>query len=139
MAGKSKRRKYGEFRVFVENRGKGRFRIRPEFVPSMAAYLVMIGRVYQRAIDGMNNRLATDTVPGLPEAVATLTACQRHLQRLLDNLTNHFERDDWAAAVQQICNLMHIQPDTSPIQEILDDTFAHQITEDVNGDDARGS
>lgn len=130
MAGKSKRKKFGEFRVFVEYMRRGKYRIRPEFVPSLAAYLLMIGGVYERTIRGMEQRLALDTVPGLPESIATLRICQNHLQRMLDNLSQNFDAGDWQPAVASICQLMNIQPDSAPPEEILDGTFTHAISEE---------
>ena len=133
MANKSQKKKYGEFRVLVEWKRKGKFAIRPEFIPSLAAYFLMIGRVYQRAIDGMNRRLAVDTVPGLAENVATMEMCQAHIQRLLDNLPTNFDGDDWRDAVVEICRLMGIEPTSTPLADVPENTFANLLAEAQNG------
>lgn len=130
---KSRRKKYAEFRVFVEYKKRGKYAIRHEFVPSVAAWLLMHGRVYQRAIDAMNVKLARDTVPGLAESIAGYEKCQQHLQMLLNSLTTNFHGDDWKDAVAEVCQLMKITPDSGPLDEIAENVFNHQITELPNG------
>ena len=137
MANKSPKRKYGEFRVLVEWKRKGKFAIRPEFVPSLAAYFLMIGRVYQRAIDGMEYRLAIDTVPGLVENIAMMKTCQAHIQRLLDNLPTNFDGDDWRDAVVEICRLMGIEPTSTPLADVPEGTFGNLLAEAQHGTEPR--
>jgi len=130
MANKKKALKYGEFRIFMEYLGRGKYRINPAFVPSMSAWLLMHGRVYQRAIDGMRQKLAQDTIVGLKECCEALEKCQAHLQRLMDSLTNNFDKMDWYESVQVISALLGIEPDSTPLEWIPPGKFAHVISEE---------
>lgn len=138
MSGKSQKQKYGEFRVFVEWRRRGKWVIRPEFVPSVAAWLLMIGKKYERMAQGMRDRLAIVTVPGLKQSIDTVEVCCKNIQLLLDSLTDHFGNEDWQAAVKDICELMGIRPSSSPMEEVPAGQFAHLISEPIYATDESG-
>lgn len=137
MPGKSKNRRYGEFRVFVEWRKRGKWAIRPEFVPSLAAWLLMMGRRYERMVKGMEDKLAVKTIPGLAESAEVLRVCTSHVQRLLDALSENFDNDDWQSAVAEICQLMNIRPESKPLDEVPPGEFEHLMSEPTNATRAK--
>lgn len=136
MAGKPKATRFGEFRLMVEYMKRGKFRIRPEFQPSIAAYLLMMGNVYQKAIQGMESRLALETVPALEGAVDTLRTCQRHIARLMAVLPQNFDVSDWSLAVAEVTELLGLEPDSPAPADIADGTFTPLIPVPTDGPDA---
>lgn len=138
MPGKPKDTRYGEFRVFVEWMRKGKFRIRREFIPSLAAWLLMLGRRYEKMAQGMRDKLAVKQIPGLEESARVMEICTQHIQRLLNTLPENFDKDDWISSVSEICALMDITPTTTPIQDIPEGQFEHTITETEGGSDTSG-
>lgn len=133
MAKAKRVRKKADFRTFVEWRRKGKLAIRSEFIPSLAAYLLMLGQVYDRTVNGMREKLAVETVVGLKENIERTLICQRHLQLLLDNLTNHFGREDWLAAVAEVCRLLGLTPDAETLTTDADAVISHTFTEEGDG------
>jgi hypothetical protein len=139
MPNKSKKTRYAEFRVFTEWRRRGKWRIATAFVPSMAAWLLMIARRYERMIDGMERGNLTDTVPGLAESAKTLRVCIENIQRLMNTLPDNFDDADWKSAVAEICARMQIRPSSQPLEELPPGEFEHLIMEPAHGSDTGGS
>lgn len=137
MAGKSSKTRYGEFRVLIEYKRRAKYGFRTEFIPSMAAYLLMIGRGYEKAVEGLKAALNRETVPGAAEAIATYETCQKNIQMLINSLAINFHRDDWTAAVEEVCKLFDIQPTSDPMPDIQPDAFGGLLTELDDGNNAR--
>jgi len=124
MSKKSPKSAYGEFRMCVEWVRGNRRRLKPEAVPSFAAFLLMIGRRYQATADGLANEVTQKTVPGAPELLARAEIARDVCAALLRILPETFSATAWYEAVADTCAVMGIVP----FQEPPDDVPAEQFS-----------
>lgn len=130
MSKKSPKSAYGEFRMLVEWQRNNRRRIKPEAVPSIAAFLLMIGRRYQATADGLANDVTQKTVPGAPELLARAEVARDVCAALLRILPETFSATAWYEAVADTCAVMGIVPFQEPPEDVPAAAF-NQFAEEL--------
>jgi len=129
MSNKPRETQYGEFRLITEWQRGNRRRFKPAAVPSIAAFLLMVGRRYQAAADGLRNYVVQGTVPAAPGLLKHNEVARDVCANLLRILGDTFPAEEWYAAVADVCALMGIVPKSEPLDDVPAEQFAKFVEE----------
>ena len=129
MSNKPRETQYGEFRLITEWQRGNRRRFKPAAIPSIAAFLLMVGRRYQAAADGLRGYVIQGTVPAAPALLRHNEVARDVCANLLRILGDTFPAEEWYAAVADVCALMGIVPKSEPLDDIPAEQFAKFVEE----------
>jgi hypothetical protein len=130
---------YSEFRHMVEYLGKSRYRFKREFLPPMAAWILMLGRRQQKAAEGLRSKYVMKAVPGMLGCADWLEKSQDVLSMLMRLLTENFDFYDWEAACKEVKELMGIKHKSPAVRYVEDDLLPTLLPPVTDARDASGS
>jgi hypothetical protein len=139
MGNKPRDTQYGEFRVITEWQRRNRRRFKPVVVPSIAAFILMVGRRYARAAQSLANSTIAKTVPGSNVTQHWNQTAADVCANMLTILGDTFDAEDWYAAVADVCGLMGIVPTSEPLDDVPAEQFAQFVEEIQRVSHTRGS
>ena len=135
MSNKPQKHKYGHFGIMTEAYRGGRRKLRPEYVPEMAAWLLSMGQRQERIAQQLRGKLVQGSFPGLQ---ASLRYCRQAIQTvewLIHVLNEPFDAGDWDAACYTVADFFGIgqTADVIPLPNVTALTL-NQHRETPNGD-----
>lgn len=138
MANKPKETFYTEARNIAEYVRRGKFKLRAEYVPGIAAWILMLARRQAKARESLANKLVTDAVPGMEEAIASLDKSLEVLAMLMRLLPENFGWQDWNPAVADINEMLGVVIGGGPLQEVPDVNLETILPVPTDGGDESG-
>lgn len=119
MANKPQLEKYGRFGQMTEAYRRSRRRLRREYVPEMAAWLLTMGMRQEKIARGLAGKAVQGSFPGL---AASLRYCRQAIQTcewLIHTLLEPFDAHDWDQATFSVAEHFGITQ-SSPVMDSPD-------------------
>lgn len=106
--------KYIEARNVCAGISGGRASLKPEVVPGLMAWILMLSRRYCRQAQAMRDKMVLATVPQMEGAAKRMDQAAEHLVWLARAVPQNFTREEYRMAAEEVAKLLGLRPGMVP-------------------------